>query len=418
MKKKELIYFLTSTSLILLITYSGVLYNFYVHPTEIIDDYGNKEILLFGDLKYLFKIINCHNLGFNVYSENDCYQDSYGSFIYGPIILIFPSIEKNLSDFVVDYFIAPIMISLFVYLNIKILKPDNFLKYSLITLILFNPTTFFLYEKLNIDILIYIFLLTLVYYTKYNIIKFIIIFILSLTKFYPAILSLLFLITEKISIKNIVNFILFIILFLSFIFIFRENLNNVIGTLDYVSQSLRYSFSLNTLTKILIHLTNFENQYIIKIILILINIMTAFFIYIFYLKKSLIKNKINFNLDTYMFILSSSLSISIYLLFGNNFYREIFLIGVIPYILNNYKITFFRLVLYIFIFKYVYLLIFFPYYYSADLNFNIYAQMLIGIKSTIDYVFISILISILLIFLKYYFNYYLKFFKKYLLKFR
>uniref|UniRef100_UPI003F87E449 hypothetical protein n=1 Tax=Candidatus Pelagibacter sp. TaxID=2024849 RepID=UPI003F87E449 len=164
MKKKELIYFLTSTSLILLITYSGVLYNFYVHPTEIIDDYGNKEILLFGDLKYLFKIINCHNLGFNVYSENDCYQDSYGSFIYGPIILIFPSIEKNLSDFVVDYFIAPIMISLFVYLNIKILKPDNFLKYSLITLILFNPTTFFLYEKLNIDILIYIFLLTLVYY--------------------------------------------------------------------------------------------------------------------------------------------------------------------------------------------------------------------------------------------------------------
>ena len=417
MKKKELIYFLVSTSLILLITYSGILYNFYVHPTEIFDEFGNKEKLLFGDFKYIFKVINCHNLGFNVYSENNCYQDSYGSFVYGPIILIFPSIEKSLSDFIIDYLIAPILISFFVYLNIKILKPDSLFKYSLITLILFNPTTFFLYEKLNIDILIYIFLLTLVYLTKNNIIKFIIIFILSITKFYPAILSFYFLITEKISFKNIATFILFIISFLGFIFIFRENLNSVIGTLDYVSQSLRYSFSLNTLTKILIHLTNFENKYIIKIILILINIMAAYFIYNFYLKKSQ-KIMSNFNPDIYMFLLSSILSVSIYLLFGNNFYREIFLIGVIPYLMNNYKIVFFKVALYIFIFKYVYLLIFFPYFYNADLNINIYAQMLIGIKSTIDYVFISILISILLIFLKYYFNYYLKFFKKYLLKFR
>ena len=191
----------------------------------------------------------------------------------------------------------------------------------------------------------------------------------------------------------------------------------MIGTLDYVSQSLRYSFSLNTLTKILIHLTNFENKYIVKIILILINIMAAYFIYNFYLKKSQ-KVMSNFNPDIYMFLLSSILSVSIYLLFGNNFYREIFLIGVIPYLMNNYKIVFFKVALYIFIFKYIYLLIFFPYFYNADLNINIYAQMLIGIKSTIDYVFISILISILLIFLKYYFNYYLKFFKKYLLKFR
>ena len=145
--------------------------------------------------------------------------------------------------------------------------------------------------------------------------------------------------------------------------------------------------------------------------------MAAYFIYNFYLKNSQ-KIMSNFNPDIYMFLLSSILSVSIYLLFGNNFYREIFLIGVIPYLMNNYKIVFFKVALYIFIFKYIYLLIFFPYFYNADLNINIYAQMLIGIKSTIDYVFISILISILLIFLKYYFNYYLKFFKKYLLKFR
>ena len=99
----------------------------------------------------------------------------------------------------------------------------------------------------------------------------------------------------------------------------------MIGTLDYVSQSLRYSFSLNTLTKILIHLTNFENKYIIKIILILINIMAAYFIYNFYLKNS---QKIisNFNPDIYMFLLSSILSVS-YIYFLEIIFIENFLMS-------------------------------------------------------------------------------------------
>ena len=120
-------------------------------------DSGKSEIVLFGDFKYLFKIINCHNLGFNVYSSNDCYKDYYGSFLYGPTILIFPSITENFAD-VLIHIISTILIISFIYLNIKIIKPDNFFKYLLTTLIFFNPTTLFLYEKLNIDILIYIYL--------------------------------------------------------------------------------------------------------------------------------------------------------------------------------------------------------------------------------------------------------------------
>ena len=42
-----------------------------------INSKGDMEIILFGDFKYLFKIINCNNLGFDVYSSNDCYKDYY-----------------------------------------------------------------------------------------------------------------------------------------------------------------------------------------------------------------------------------------------------------------------------------------------------------------------------------------------------
>ena len=62
-----------------------------------------------------------------------------------------------------------------------------------IFLILFNPTTFFLYEKLNIDILIYIFLIVLVYYSKNILVNFVLISSLTLTKFYPAIFVSIFL---------------------------------------------------------------------------------------------------------------------------------------------------------------------------------------------------------------------------------
>ena len=105
-----------------------------------------------------------------------------------------------------------------------------------------------------------------------------------------------------------------------------------------------------------------------------------------------------------MFILSSSLSITLYLIFGNNFYREIYLIGIIPFILSNYEIKVFRYILFLFVLKYLYLLVFFPYYYNADLNINKTAQMLIGLKSCLDFIFICMLISVLFVFVKIYFN--------------
>ena len=368
-----------------------------------INSKGDMEIILFGDFKYLFKIINCNNLGFDVYSSNDCYKDYYGSFLYGPLILIFPSISNEFSIFI-TYFLSTGLILSFIFLTIKMINPDNLLKYLLTSLILFNPTTLFLYEKLNIDILIYIFLIITVYYTRNILIKFLIVSCLTLIKFYPIVFIGIFLIENKIKKKNIIYFFSSLSLFFLFIYIFWENLISISATLEYVSQSFRYSFSLNTLSKIINHILNPDNKAFVKIILIFINILIAFLLYNFYLYKNLNHIKINFDKNDKMFILSSTLSVSLYLLFGNNFYREIYLIGTIPFLLNNYKINFFRHILNLFIIKYIFLMIFFPYYYNANLNQDFMAQMLIGIKSLIDFIFIATLISSLLFMIKVYYN--------------
>ncbi len=401
MNKNNYIYFFISILAIFIIIYGGFLYDIYIHPTVIIDELGNKDIVIFGDLKYVFKIINCNNLGFDVYTPNKCYRDYYGSFLYGPSILVFPTISKNAEIFL-TYLLTILSIISFVYLNIKIINPRNFFGYFIITVILFNPTTLFLYEKMNIDIFIYISLVLLVYYFKSDIIKIFLIFILTLTKFYPAILSIIFLLKKDKIFKGFFYFLFLLCCILLFIFFYWDNILSVFKTLDYVSQSLKYSFSLNTLNKIFIYLTSLGNVFYSKLVLISSTLIISFVIFYFFSRYRLeIENQIG-KRNTTMFILSSSLSVSLYLLFGNNFYREIYLIGIIPFILSNSEIKFFKNLLYFYIFKYLYLLVVFPYYYNSDLKENITAQIFVSLKSFFDLILIIFLISILFTFFKIY----------------
>lgn len=411
MDKKNLIYFFVSSAFIFLIIYGGFLYNIYIHPTEIIDQEGNRQIILFGDFKYLFKIINCNNLGFDVYSSNDCYSDYYGSFLYGPSILIFPYINQT-AEIYIMYFLSTFLILMFVYLTIKIINPKKFFEYILLTLILFNPTTLFLYEKLNIDILIYIFLILIVYYIKNDLLKLTVIFFLTLTKFYPAIFSIIYILRGRNLIKNLFYFLFLIVLILTFLILFWDNLLNVLNTLNYVSQSFKYSFSLNTLNKIFLHLINLQIYDLLKISLVIFSLAISILIFNVFIKKKIYFDVEKLNKNSIMFILSSSLSISLYLIFGNNFYREIYLIGTIPFLLNNIEIKFFRNLLYFLILKYTYLLIFFPYYYNADLDINVLAQILVGLKSCLDFILICILSSVVFLFVKLYFVNYINNFKK------
>ena len=383
------------------------MYNIYIHPTEIINQNGNKQIVLFGDFKYLFKIINCNNLGFNVYLSNNCYSDYYGSFLYGPSILIFPYVGELTETYIV-YVLSTFLILMFIFLTIKIINPKKSFEYILLTLILFNPTTLFLYEKLNIDILIYVFLILTVYFVRNDLLKLLIIYILTITKFYPAIFSIIFILHKK----KLIYLFLLKTLILIFLSLFWENLLNVLSTLDYVSQSFKYSFSLNTLNKIFLYFINLQIFDLLKVILIIFSLLISALIFNFFINKKIYFNVNNLGKNETMFILSSSLSISLYLIFGNNFYREIYLIGTIPFLLKNIEIKFFKNLLYFIIFKYNYLFIFFPYYYNANLDSNLLAQILVGLKSSLDFILICFLSSVMFLFTKLYFIYYSDIFKR------
>ena len=378
----------------LIAVYSKSLYNVYLHPTLILNAEGSEELILFGDFKYIFNVIKCHNLGFDVYSSNECYRDYYGSFLYGPLILVFPSLNPDYLYFF-EYLIFPSLILIFIYLTIKLINPNTLFEYLLLTLILFNPTTLFLYEKLNIDILIYIFLIIIVYYSNSNFFNFFLISCLTLIKFYPAMFSSIFLL-NKINLKKKILFLFsYLILLFIFIIFFKNNLINVINTLDNVSQSFRYAFSLSSLSKIISYLLNSNSISLIKIILIFFSCLLGYIFYRSFIKSNNHSIKIHFDKKDKIFFLSGSLSVALYLIFGNNFYREIYLIGTIPFIIQNYKLNFFKSLVFLYIFKYTYLIIFFPYYYNADLYTDNFSQILIGIKSLLDFIFITALISIL-----------------------
>ena len=135
---------------------------------------------------------------------------------------------------------------------------------------------------MNIDIFIYISLILLVYYFKSDIIKMFLIFILTLTKFYPAILSLIFLLKKDKIFKGFFYFLLLSCCILLFIFFYWDNILSVFKTLDYVSQSLKYSFSLNTLNKIVVYSINLGNVFYSKLILIFLTLIIAFVIFYFF----------------------------------------------------------------------------------------------------------------------------------------
>ncbi len=159
-------------------------------------------------------------------------------------------------------------------------------------------------------------------------------------------------------------------------------------------------------------MTKLEYINLTKLIFIIICLISSYSIYYFFLKSKYFLIKENLNNDSTMFVLSASISISLYLIFGNNFYREIFLIGIIPFVLNNYEIKIFQYIVMLFILKYLYLLVFFPYYYNADLDVNNIAKVLIGLKSSLDFLFVCILFSVLFLFIKIYFINYINYFKK------
>ena len=381
---------------------------------------------LFGDYKLPIKWLECTNLGFNYYENKEEFIGcSKRSFLYGKIFLEIPYTERL--NFFYNNILPYILIYLSIYLIIKIFNIHSLTSLAILTLVVFNPSTFFIFSSLNIDVLIFILLI----FTSLNRIYFInwfIYFFLTFVKIYPIILFLnIFFENHKRNIGRIL--IIFLIMFMVSLSYLYFNFSEYVYMFSNISGNkagYHYLFSLNSFAKIGKYLFNLNYIFLLFI---------TYSIFFYLITKTFKKINLGFseisdqNIFFYssefkLFIISSYVSITCYIFFSNFFHREIFLIGTFPLIFKLdeiFKKFPIKLIINLYLIKLIYSY-FYSYfnvndgiqYINDERVFSSLFIIIIIIKSSIDYM-LMILISALSL---YYTNRYLNVFKKKILNFR
>ena len=178
---------------------------------------------------------------------------------------------------------------------------------------------------------------------KNKIFSFISIIFLTLSKFYPVILAISFVFEKNIK-KFLIKSIIFSILVFTFILLQYEQFLKIFENINQFKSYGMYSFSFSS---VIIYLENFEflindknyNYWILFIILILPSL-----IIFAYTLKYAFKNKSSFkitgdNFEEKIYFLSSAVVVICFFIFSNFVYREIFLIGLFPFIIKQRNLT-------------------------------------------------------------------------------
>ena len=362
-----------------------IIYTFFIVPIQ-----SNGRIYLFGDWSVIISAIKCGLLNYDTFISNPC--DVLGrKHVYGSILLFIPYIEEyNLFYFL--YF--PIIINL-IFIAV-ILSHFNFVRikeYFLCLFFIFNPSTLLLMERLNFDIFIFLLMIFLCYFRK-NIFNLIFILFLTLAKFYPLSLFPLFFIKTDRK-RLFIDFIyisIFSFFLIFFLYLDKNNLMEILKNTRQFSAHYTWSFNFFALSKIPILLNIFQ-----KNILILFSLLSSgvfILIGIFFCKNILIKKNyilirsLNYN-DT-LFLISAGVFVSTYFAFNNWIYREIFLFGLIPLLLelSEDDLLFKNLINFI-IFRLV--------YFTISSYFSIFKQndYLLILNQIIDNCFVSFLFGLL-----------------------
>ena len=192
-KFKDILHTLVIFLLITFLLYSKILSNFlWVMPE------------LFTDLKLPLNWLECHSLGFDLFTTErvDCGTGKkIGQFNYGYIFLSIPY-NDILSIFYRDY-LPWLLMFFFIYLTLKIINPKNILEIILVYLALLNPSTMLLIERMQLDCLFYIAIIFTIY-NRFYFISWFLGFYFALIKFYPiALLVTIFIEDGNRSLKKI-----------------------------------------------------------------------------------------------------------------------------------------------------------------------------------------------------------------------
>ena len=345
--------------LVALLLHSKILFNFVWVGSD-----------LFGDFKMPLNWLECHSLGFNLITiENiDCGTGKLISqFNYGYIFLSTPY-NDTLSIFYNEYLPWILVIS-FIYLTLKIINPKNKLEIVLVYLALLNPSTLLFIERMQLDCLFYIAIIFTIY-NRFYFVNWFLGFYFTLIKFYPIVFFItIFVENKNRSLKKILMIIVsLIIIFCIYLYINREfylfMLNNMLpGKAGY-----HFLYSLNAIPKIFKYVFHIKYQ-VLLLIFYSCFIFASIKIYkkinlenTFWQKKgNHYLNKVMYTNDSKIFLIGGYFSIFLFVLVSSYAYKEIFLILLIPLILNikdNYSDKIFTILFYIFIFRYCYLFLY------------------------------------------------------------
>ena len=128
---------------------------------------------------------------------------------------------------------------------------------------------------------------------------------------------------------------------------------------------LHYLFSIKSIPKVFSEAFNFNYG----LFLIFFYLYLIYFIYQ-NCKSNQLEYEDNYNAKKKLFLLSSNSLIFFYLVSSNAFYKEVFLILIIPYLLNNLNIKKFKYLLNI-----LYIKLLFNFIYVLDLNFETFYHL-------------------------------------------
>ena len=313
-------------------------------------------IKLFADWSVIINANICDNKGFDVFIDNPC--DLWGRrHVYGKILLYLPFIDNNKVFYLL---VLPLLINiLFLFIIINLIDYDLIKKFYISLVFIISPAVLLSIDRANIDILIFL-MMVLIAKSKNYFVNNLLIFISTLSKFYPVFLSFLFIFSSNLK-KIAFTYIIFLFLIFLILFFQQDELSKIFLSKQQFSASGGiFEFSFNGLLITFNNLINSQyNEVLNYFIFLTIILILVFFNY--YVTFPLFKNTkelINiFNDNVYenrIFILSISVIIFCYFLFSNYLYREIFFLGLIPYIIkikqDNNKKNWFLIIL---IFKFL-----------------------------------------------------------------
>ena len=372
-----------------------LIYNKVIYPS-ISPMVKNGILFLFADWTVIVNANLCLEKGFDVFIKNPC--DPWGrKHVYGEILLYLPFIDV-LKKFYLFYF--PIIMNfLFIYIFISFFNYKKSLKnYTFFFFVLSAPFLLAV-ERANNDILIFLIIFLV---SKYRslLTSHILILLGVLSKFYPVCFGIIFLFKKEIK-KILINLLLLSLFISIFIFFQFESLIKIFNTQTQFSAGNVYAFSFQSLIKTIGYFQLVEDLKWVKTFFIVGFLLIPFLliVYLFTSKNNHFFREIFTNniFESRIYIISSITLISCYFIFENTFYREIFFLGLIPWLLryedqeSNIKDFYYYFILFKFLLT---TLIIFLVVGQNDLLLD-FKPLLILLKHTIDFYLMTIIFLVL-----------------------